>query len=409
MTSFIFKKRHSVILIGMIGIYIFFLYFLAVRNDDYLRNNDSYDYANLGVNLWNGNGLVLEGSTYIVLPPGVSILIGLIDLVFRNPQTSGKFISFIAFILSLILIYRIGLDFLEDQKYAIWSVFLFATNTQLVINAVNGRCESLFICVFLSLIHMLKRLRTDNYYYLFFFSVLGAWLYYLRPEGIFITAIVLFWFFLFGNGRLRDRSVALFFSALIVLLLIIPYFYFLKESTSKWQLSGKTYINLVLGELSSPYQQKTRNNDRRYDIVQQIRSDPSGIKTFLEYLKDPHNDFSSRLMWNFVKYIESYWYAFSLIGIIMMILSYKRFRRQEGMLLVSLLSISCLYFFFFINYRILSIFYWILILLMVGGCQWLEQQRFFQRPYFQRIHILLFLIIICYQSRGILLTVVKLK
>ncbi|MBL7996395.1 hypothetical protein JNM05_13590 [bacterium] len=266
------------------------------------------------------------------------------------------------------LVFILSLFFIEDKKYAGLSVMLFAANSNILINAVSGYSESLFTLIFLTMGWMTLQLRKQKKtarILLFVFAILWAWLYYIKPEGLLTGGIFFLWIVLAD----RTQDYLTWIVPIIVLILVFPYMYFLKEHTGRWQLSGKTYANLVMGELNSPYQTgiDNRTKDDRYYINDRTASNPTLSYGFASYWYEKENDILLRIPVNVVKWIKTYWQTFSIIGIVLGVWGIVSLKRQSSYFLITLMAPMAAYMIFFVLPRTIAMYHWIWIVFLMYG------------------------------------------
>ena len=348
--------------------------YLADRNLSYSKGKDPYEYAMQGVSIWKSEGIRFHGNWDVVLPPGFPLVIGLVATVLGNPEWSAKVVSIIAFIISLSLVYRISAFYFSQQRNVNLVMLLYATNSNILVNASSGYSESLFVAVFMLLVWIRLNGLKNNRIELWrtaVFSVLWAWLYYIRPEGLILGGILFAWLLADHYSTAKYMLGVPF----ICFILIFPYLFFLKQTTGHWQWSGKTYLNLVMGELNSPYQQGSLSvtaNDR-YTIIDKTQADPSLSKGFLEYWNEKENDITGRIPVNMVKLFKVYGYSFSPLGLLIILMGTYGMRRRDISFLLSMLTPLTILLLFFILGRTVAVYHWIMIIFMANGIIMIEQ------------------------------------
>ncbi len=354
----------------VIGIIILFglWYRLGLLDDNYRKGYDPFEYAQLGTSIWSGYGIQFKHVPDVVLPPGFPIVVGLIDLIIEDPEWSGKIVGLCSFLLSLLLVYKIG-NFLFEDIGLVWMLLLlFATNSNLLINASNGYSESLFTSVFLLMVWLSLNHRSDLIQSVFF-GFLWSWLYLIRPEGMIIGFILFVWMVC-----LKTRIIFVILTPLIFVILILPYLYFLRENTGVWQFSGKTYLNLVMGELESPYQKKTAGTaTERYKIIDRTLADPSLSFGFMTYWQEPENDIFRRIPTNLGKLFMHYVWSFSIVGAALGFLGLFYVKKPYHYFLWLMLLPVLTYVIFFVLPRTVSVFHWIFMIGIVCGIDGLRK------------------------------------
>lgn len=362
-----FNFMLSKIVVSLIASFLFILLIiLSIHNQDFDKHNDPHEYAYLGKSIWSGEGLRYNNSPDVVLPPGLPIFIGAVNILIDDLEWSGKILGIVSFLLSMLFIYKIAFFFFTDKTYSALAVLLFATNSNLLINATNGYGDSLFTFVFLVLAWLTIAFKdSTGAWPSIMFMILWPVLYYIRPEGV-IIGLILFCWFVFDS---KPKKQFAWLIPVAFAILIFPYLLFLKEYTGSWQLSGKTYLNLVMGELDSPYQKERSDKviTERYNIIDQTLADPSLSYGSGKYWGQPENDIFQRIPFNLIKWVKIYWLTFSIVGILLWIWGFYRFDRKNILFLLSLLLPACVYLIFFILPRTVAIYHWIGIIFIISG------------------------------------------
>ncbi len=357
---------------GLLVLYVGLLFLQLISNKDFYQHDDSFEQAMVGRSLWEGNGIQLNGHPYVVLPPGLSVIIGGMDLIVKDLEWSGKAATLASFFVCLFLIYRIASFFFKEDLFIFITVILFAANSNTLINAINGRSESLFTAVCLGLVYITLRWRDPAYgsvLKMLMFAVLWAFLYYVRPEGFVAGGILFLWILWYRRFSWR-KNMLLFLAPPVFFIFIFPYLLFLKESTGRWQLSGKTYINLVMGELKSPYQTGLLFDEHtapRYFVADQVTGNPLLAKGFGEYWNEPDNDIIGRIPHNLFRLGTVYGLTFSMAGLLLCFWGSRIFSRPENMFLLSSISVVLLYVIFFILPRSVAIYHWVICIYLAAG------------------------------------------
>lgn len=377
------------------------LLILARRNTDYEKLNDPHEYAQIGQSIWNGDGIRYKGNTDVVLPPGYPMAAGALNKIYDDLEWNGKIISITSFLLSLFLFYRISFLFFYDTIRSLLAVLLFATHSNMLINATNGYSESFFILVFLSLTSVTLNARASPKMWTFVsFILLWPLLYYIRPEGLIVGLILYCWFII--DSKIQSQFKLLI--PVVFMILAFPYLFFLKQYTGSWQLSGKMYANLVLGELDSPYQKRQDQiHERlpRYQIVEHIHKDPSKAKTLSEYLKEPENDILQRIPSNLKSLFLVFWNSFSLIGISFLIVGFTRMDFNKKTFLLSLCFPIMIYILFFIVHRMITIYHWVFVFFLASGLIEYEKMLESRVPKYKKLIFAITIVLLClYQIRS---------
>jgi hypothetical protein len=368
---------HRIIIAAVLLFYSIQIVGLLISNKEFLRQDDPYEQAMVGKSMLQGNGIRFHGKPYVILPPGLSAAVGGVDLLVHNLEWSGKIVSLFSFLSCLFLLRQISSFFFLEKRFIFLPVILFATNSNIMISATNGRSESLFTLTFLGLVYItVISNRKPSAVASIIFAFLWAFFYYIRPEGLVIGGVLFLWLMWEKHSSLSGAGRLLLIPAL-VLLLIIPYLLFLKQNTGRWQLSGKSYINLVMGELNSPYQKGepvSERTDPRYLITDRVMDNPRTAKSFTEYWGEPENDIVARIPHNLFNLGKAYWFSFSLVGIILWVWGMTQFNVHENAFLVSVMSTILLYAIFFILLRSVATYHWIVFIYVAAGLQALEHR-----------------------------------
>lgn len=355
-------------LMGGVG-FLLLLIFLAYRSNDYSAHNDPYDLAKMGQSLVEGEGLTIDGLPYVILPPGFSAVVGFAGLFLEDAEWNTKMLSIAFFLASLGFLYRVLVYFLEDRRWAWLALLLYAGNSQILFNAASGRSESLYGLILFGMAYVGTRIRRPG---LVWSGVLAAGttaLYYVRPEGLLAGAAWIVWFAAKWKGdrwqRLRHAGLI----TAIVILLVLPYLLFLKTHTGRWQLSGKTYVNLIMAELNSPFRDTSRPATPRYLINEVVQRDPTEARSVSEYLRDPEADMFRRIPVNMIDLLRVYWLTFSFGGLLVLF-GFVRFENDRRMLLAALLIPMGIMIFFFVSNRIVAAYHWLAVLCFTNGLRY---------------------------------------
>jgi len=339
---------------------------LAIASTDFKNKNDSYDQALVAESLFQGRGITFNERPYVILPPGYSIVIGLVNAIVQNPEWGTKVIGVTSFIASIYVLHLILFLLLKDELWVVVGMLLYASNSNVLINAASGRSESFFCLIFLTFVYWLLRKPGLSVNSLILISGGSAALYYVRPEGLLIGLVLLLWLLFWSQEELGRKILFSLIAAMAILVLIFPYLFFLKEQTGRWQLSGKTYVNLVMGELHSPFRDKSVSFEGRYAINEQVQIEPKLAKGLFEYWDEPENDLYRRIPANLQDLAVTYWFTFS-IGLVVILGGMIGSEKEANAFLLSLFAVVVVYIPFFVTSRILAIFHWILISYLVFG------------------------------------------
>ncbi len=348
----------------------------SIQNTEYTRENDPYDYAKVGESIWSGNGIALNGKPYVLLPPGFSVIVGGFNVVFQNPELSVKLASMLFWLFSVILVYHFFRFFFEEQKYQFIGVLLYSSNLIMIQAAAAGRVEPVFLS-FLLLFMILSLKKSENnivhnlsYAYVALLAVVASVMYYLRPEGLWIGGVL----WLIVMMRLPEpvfkKIMKTLFFSFVVMIIIFPYTLFLKNHTGYWQLSGKTYANLVMGEMESPYQTgKYDENEtpNRYKIINRIINNPLEARPIHEYFSESADKLYERIWPNVRSLATSLWHSYSIIGILLIVFGLAEIPFSRQMWIWGTISVIGLYLLFFILNRIIAMYQPFFIIMLTGG------------------------------------------
>lgn len=398
---------NRILTVSIVSLLLCLLVALLARNKDFAKHNDPHEYAHLGENIWSGEGLLYNEKPDVVLPPGFPIVIGTVNKMIDNLEWSGKIIGLVSFFMCLLFIFKIS-RVLVSEKYALLPVLLFATNSNVLLNATNGYGDSLFTFVFLVLAWLTIAFKDSTRAWpSLLFMILWPVLYYIRPEGLIIGLILFCWFVFDSKARKQFRWLI----PVVFLALSFPYVFFLKTYTGNWQLSGKTYANLILGELDSPYRYKHDRTDTmlpRYRVIEHIWNDPTEAKTFSDYVKDPGNDIIKRLVPNLGSLFLVYWHSFSIIGIILFCLGLVSMDSKKRTFLLSLFLPVVAYLLFFILHRMVAIYHWMFVVFMTYGIIEYEKILEVRFPNYRSLLFGTVIVLLClYQLRSAIKIVVS--
>ncbi len=235
-------KKEPLILIAIfiaglvIRLYLFY--------EETFIGNDAVALARLGKNLVE-TGRYSFGENYnwgFFFPPGVSVLIGVVNLFIKDLLISGKLVSLFASLANIFLFYLIGKE-LHSKETGLFSAFIFAFHPIMLgtqVSSVRVATEPLFFCLlFLSIYLFFVLIRVNNF---FVFALLGVSIgisYLTRPEGIFLLILP---FLSFNSCNLLQKKKYLLGIAITVIAFFLtasPYLLFLEDATDKFTLSGK--------------------------------------------------------------------------------------------------------------------------------------------------------------------------
>jgi hypothetical protein len=192
---------------------------------------------------------------------------------------------------------------------------------------------------------------------------------------------------------------------IVAIALAFPYVIFLKEHTGQWQVSGKVYANLVLGELKSPYRTKggESTSNVRYRIIAATHRDPTRSGGIATYLKDgDREDITDRILPNLTTLFRTYWFAVSPVGLGLLVAGFVTLRHSLRPLFLVLLLFILGYALFFVSYRVLASFHWILAIFIAGGIRCIRKPAVVGHALWKGAHLGLVTFLVLFEVRGAL-------
>ena len=237
------RKAHIIlILIIIAGLFLRFFFF----SKETFIGTDSVAHSRLGKNIIE-TGHYSFGENFnfgILYPPVFPIFIGTINLFVHDLFLSGKSISFVSSLLTIFLFYLLG-SALHSREAGLYSALFFALYPFVIRTSAYVLSESLFfLFLLLSIYVFIFLIRDHKFSSYILFGVLSGITYLIRPEGFLL--LVLPFFFL----RKSWLKIDLLKTAVVFLIFIIicsPYLFFLKNSTGKFILNGRTGLVLIKG------------------------------------------------------------------------------------------------------------------------------------------------------------------
>lgn len=246
-STHISRQTTTVIILTVIAFSLKF--FLLYKRSLYIDPDEGY-YLILARNLIAGNGYTFNGLPNIVFPPFLPILIAFFYLICQNFQYSLIFITALSGALLGIISYKIAkkkFSSLISLLCAFLVLFIYQLNSFLPLSLtpyirVLYRGSDVLNCllIFTSVYFVLRLAEKDKYTFAFLAGGFFALSYLTRPEGILLFMIILicltFLKIVFLISISYKRLLVFFF---IFILLSFPYIFYLKNTTGKWNLSGK--------------------------------------------------------------------------------------------------------------------------------------------------------------------------
>lgn len=355
-----------VLAIGGIVLLVGGLCGLAVGNREYDKGKDEFEYSEIGKSLFGGHGISYNGTPDVVLPPGFPIFVGLLHMAGVDGKWAGQGVSLICFFISLMFLASVSRRLFDRALPVTLVLLLFATHTNTLLNATSGKSESCFTALTLALVVVMFRyLRRPQSWNLALFSIVWFVLYLVRPEGLLIGLVCAGWMWF------QQRSVAAFLrqgTGLVVFaILFLSYGWFLREHTGRWQVSGKAYANLIMGETDSPYQNRLSDaTNPRYHIVKDIHDEPSNARSAGEYLAAHWASVVGRVPLNAWRFVEYYWWGISILGMASGLVGLGSGLAHRW-LWVALWAVSLTHLAFFVLPRTMAIYHWVVSIAMVSG------------------------------------------
>lgn len=207
----------------------------------YFIGDDGVYYARVGANLLAGKRISANaGEPYTIHPPLFPFLIGLANLVFRNLEFSGHFISMLAFALTLIPLFLLARE-IYPPTTPHWVSLLYLANGFLLLQSNWVMTESLFtllVLTFFYLIHKVIQGDSPRLSGAIGAGIFGGAACLTRPEGLFFYAAGITGVLLLAPASRRFNFQFASLSLLIFLLFFIPQIFFQRQASGQWQLSG---------------------------------------------------------------------------------------------------------------------------------------------------------------------------
>lgn len=335
------------------------------RYDASVLQNDPETYDQMADALWNLQGITTTDGYHVILPPGYAVLRGAVISWIGDGFESAKILGVILLAVTASLLYKTIHVFVSP----IWSgiaVLLWMTNGYIISSTVNGYADLFFMCVFVLFIylHISLLIKKNPVTYLSVFALGCVWamLFYIRPEGLLIGGLGLV---LLLRNKIPLRNLILYASVFLVL--TTPYVFFIKQMTGVWQFSGKSYVNLVLGEIESPYQHPNNIRTDRYDIISHINAEPTLAKSFMDYFEEGNAITWTRMLWNFKAWSNILIGTVGVFGVILAFIGILYGNRIQIIMTFPALLPCFAYMLFFYNGRVVSIYHFVWAFWMMMG------------------------------------------
>lgn len=297
------------------GLILIFIFLLGILIRAYLFlditfiGSDAVIYTRLGKNLIE-SGKYVFGENFnlgIWLPPGYPIFIGLINLFFDDLFLSGKIISLFFSVITIFLFYEIGKE-LNNKESGLFAAFAYAIYPiKIIETTLKVQAEGIFFCFLFFSIYLFIILLKRNSFVIY--AVLGVSIgiaYLIRPEGLFL--LLLPFLTLAGNNLFnkRERLFKVCVTVIVFILLISPYLVFLKLSTGRFILSGKTNTVMLAGGETNVKSQE--DYDRAMYSLNKEKTQLRGFElsrgSIINYIFENPFNFTKRLLENVKEEIE---------------------------------------------------------------------------------------------------------
>lgn len=224
-------------------------FFLLYERLLYIDPDEGY-YLILARNLIAGNGYTFNGLPNVVFPPFLPILIAFFYLICQDFQFSLIFITAISGCLLGIISYKIAqkkFSSLSPVLCAFLVLFIHQLNAFLPIYQtpyvqVLYRGSDILNCflILTSIFFIIVLVEKDKNIFAILAGSFFALSYLTRPEGILLFLMIficLVFLKILSLISISYKKIFIFF--LVFLLFISPYILYLKNTTGKWNLSGK--------------------------------------------------------------------------------------------------------------------------------------------------------------------------
>ncbi len=253
-------KRNLLILGSIFLTGIVFRLFLFI--DTSFIGSDAASYARLGKNLVESGSYVF-GENYnwgIFFPPGFPLLTGSLNLLFNDLFFSGKLVSLFSGLITIFLIYLTAAR-IYSRKAGLFAAFAFAVHPMMLKISTTATSESLFICLLtLSLYLTTIAVEEERGDVLIFLGLTIGMAYLTRPEGFLLLLMPVM---AMVAIKTPIKKIAIRYSVVVIVFILVasPYMLFLKNSTGKLSLSGKSSYLAYLMENG------VEGSHRKYDKV----------------------------------------------------------------------------------------------------------------------------------------------
>ncbi|MBD3203973.1 hypothetical protein GF327_06745 [Candidatus Woesearchaeota archaeon] len=237
------KKSHLLLfLIVLLGFLLRLNFFI---NEKFI-GTDPVFYSKLGENLIEkGRYRYGENFNYgITKSPGFPVMIGLVNIFVKDLFLSGKLISLISSTLMIPVFFLLGKE-IFNFKSGLFAATAFSVYPFVIKTGGQPLSESIFFLLVFSAFYFF--ILFDKRKKIFFFSVYCLFLsisYLFRPEGLILAILPIFL-----NFSWKKKGIYILALGMIFLIIASPYLIFIYKSIGKISISGKSGINIVLGEI----------------------------------------------------------------------------------------------------------------------------------------------------------------
>lgn len=291
------KKEHFILLIIILAGSI--LRYLLFTRSNFI-GLDAVALSRLGKNFVE-YGKYSFGENFnwgLFFPPAFPLLTGSLNFLVHDLFISGKLVSLAANIFTIVLLYFTG-EKLENEDAGLFLAFIFSFHPSMIAASSAVATESLFIFLFFTVFYVYLVSLNKKFFSIYLLMGLTIGMAYLtRPEGILLLLLPIL-----SARRLSDfKDLKFLVNILVVFAVVIflasPYLLFIKHSTGKWSLSGKSgYLSVILNEGVS-------SEEIEYDIAAySLENDKSHLNAF-----DPgkHLPVAGYIVNNPVKFTKKY-------------------------------------------------------------------------------------------------------
>jgi 4-amino-4-deoxy-L-arabinose transferase-like glycosyltransferase len=344
--------------------------------DDWFIGTDAAIYTKLGEN-YIENGEYQFGENYnlgIISAPGYPILVGIVNILFDNLLLSGKLVSLLFGLFSIVLFYLIGKELHSKEAGLFAALALAAYPFSAHISGIAST-ESMFgffafLAIYVFILIYKKRISLRLTAIL---SVSIAIAYLTKPEGLLLLILLPLIFILKAKQCKKSKNyedwkkvmIKLLIAIILFSMIISPYILFLKNNTGQITYSGKKGLNVVMGEAFNTleYEKSVYSLNKNKD---QIELYEKNMELSLgDYIKENPKQFIKRFITNLLKALK-YLVILALPFLVPLVffIFYKKLFRDKS--LWGLIIILTLFLFAYsLFYIIIRFMYPLMLILMV--------------------------------------------